>query len=196
VTDAMGLRASGRLQPHAATTNPVDRSQPAPVVDQGGGRPDAAVAYRTLGTAVLAYLRAQRAPEPDDLLGEVFLQVARDIRRFRGDDEGLRRWVFSIARHRLIDDRRRRRVRPVTSGDDPPEQSIDVAFDGMDPELTAALATLTPEQREVIVLRFVADLSLVDVARVTRRRVNAVKALQHRGLEALERRLGERPCDG
>lgn len=153
------------------------------------GGPDAAYAYRTLAPAVLAYLRSQRAREPEDLLGEVFLQVARDIRRFRGDDEGLRRWVFTIARHRLIDDRRRASVRPQVSGEDPPEQSIEVAFDGMDPDLTAALAQLTPEQREVLVLRFVGDLPLADVARVTKRRVAAVKGLQHRALEALERRL-------
>jgi len=54
----------------------------------------------------------------------------------------------------------------------------------------AALSTLTPEQREVVVLRFVGDVSLEDVARITRRRVGAVKAMQHRALEALARQLG------
>ena len=49
-----------------------------------------------------------------------------------------------------------------------------------DPDLIAALDQLSPDQREVIVLRFVADLSLEQVAEVTKRRVGAVKALQHR----------------
>lgn len=151
---------------------------------------DAARAYRMLAPAVLGYLRAQHAPEPEDLLGEVFLQVARDFARFRGDETDLRRWVFTIARHRLVDDRRRRQVRPVTTGDAPPEVASSGPLDPVDPALVAALRELTPDQREVVVLRFVADLSLQDVARITRRRVGAVKALQHRALAALADRLG------
>ncbi|MER3453471.1 MAG: hypothetical protein C4344_07565, partial [Acidimicrobiia bacterium] len=57
---------------------------------------------------MLGYLRAQGAREPEDLLGEVFLQVTRYLPRFRGDATDLRRWVFTIARHRLVDDQRRR----------------------------------------------------------------------------------------
>jgi RNA polymerase sigma-70 factor (ECF subfamily) len=152
---------------------------------------DASRAYRLLAPAVLGYLRAHAAPEPEDLLGEVFVQVARDIGRFRGGEEDLRRWVLTIARNRLIDDRRRRRVRPVSSGDEVPEvgwEPLDGA--GFDRELVEALQSLTPDQREVVVLRFVADLSLADVARITGRRAGAVKALQHRALAALSDRLG------
>ena len=70
---------------------------------------DAGDVYRQRAPAVLGYLRGQRVPEPDDLLGEVFLQVARSLPRFRGDEgEDLRRWVFTIARNRVIDDARRR----------------------------------------------------------------------------------------
>ena len=53
-------------------------------------------------------------------------------------------------------------------------------------ELVAALAALSLDQREVVVLRFVGDLSLEAVARITGRTVGAVKALQHRALESLE----------
>ena len=42
----------------------------------------AAEVYLRLAPAVLGYLRAERAPELEDLLGEVFLQVARDLGRF------------------------------------------------------------------------------------------------------------------
>jgi RNA polymerase sigma-70 factor (ECF subfamily) len=66
---------------------------------------------------------------------------------------------------------------------------VDVA----DPQLQAAIDTLTDDQRAVVLLRFVADLPLHDVARITRRRIGAVKALQHRALAALERALGEDP---
>jgi ATP phosphoribosyltransferase regulatory subunit HisZ len=68
----------------------------------------------------------------------------------------------------------------------------------MDPELVAALEALTPEQREVIALRFVADLALEEVAQITGRRVGAIKALQHRALEnlrAIAERLQQRGSD-
>jgi RNA polymerase sigma factor (sigma-70 family) len=150
----------------------------------------AAALYRELAPAVLGYFRSQRAPEPEDLLGEVFLHVARNVKRCRGDAEARRRWVFTIAHHRLVDSWRRRAARPITADQQPPEQIVEHGQpDTIDPELQAAIDTLTDDQRVVVLLRFVADLSLGDVARITRRPVGAVKALQHRGLAALERAL-------
>lgn len=154
----------------------------------------AAQAYRTLAPAVLGYLRAQRAPDPEDLLGDVFVQVARDLPRFRGDDAAMRRWVFSIAHNRLVDARRRQARRPRSADRAVPDRAGAPLPDPIDPELVAALAELTAEQREVVVLRFVADLPLADVARITSRRVGAVKAMQRRALEALARSLG-RPAE-
>ena len=140
---------------------------------------------------MLGYLRSQGAADPEDLLGEVFLQVARDINRFRGDGAALRRWIFSIAHNRLLDDRRRRARRPQEVDSPPADQPAAAHPEPVDPELLEALAALTPEQREVVTLRFLGDLSLEDVAKITRRRVGAVKALQHRGLEQLERLLAQ-----
>jgi RNA polymerase sigma factor (sigma-70 family) len=85
--------------------------------------------------------------------------------------------------------------RPQLSDADIPElpASVDVANMPTDPDLLAALDQLSPDQREVIVLRFVADLSLEQVAEVTKRRVGAVKALQHRALTRLSRTLAVSP---
>lgn len=141
--------------------------------------------YRRLAPPVLGYLRAQRAPDPEDLLGEVFLQVARDLHKFEGDDAALRRWVFAIAHNRLLDARRRASRRPRLVDRDVPHAPAPPPADPFDPELVEALSRLTPDQREVVVLRFVADLPLADVARITGRRVGAVKAMQHRALETL-----------
>lgn len=133
---------------------------------------------------MLGFLRARGAPSPEDQLGEVFLQVARDLPGFPGRDDPteVRRWVFTIARNRLIDAVRRERRRASM-----PERAAAVvaAPDLPDPELLAGLRQLTEEQREVLALRFVADLPLEDVARLTGRTVGAVKALQHRALEKL-----------
>jgi RNA polymerase sigma factor (sigma-70 family) len=148
--------------------------------------PDAAELYRQLAPRVLGYLRAQGAREPDDVLGEVFLQVARDLPRFRDRDDAaaVRAWVFGIARHRLVDAARRERRRPRRA---PPLMEDAPPAEPPDPALLAALATLTDDQREVVVLRFVADLSLEDVGALTGRTPGAVKALQHRALENLRR---------
>ncbi len=139
---------------------------------------------------MLGYLRAQRAPEAEDLLGEVFLQVARDIGTFRGDDAALRRWVFSIAHNRAMDAHRkaaRNRSTLEAELQDLPSLPVSPSTELLDPELVAALATLGPDQREVLTLRFVADLPLEAVAKITGRKVGAVKALQHRALENLRK---------
>lgn len=152
---------------------------------------DAGDVYRAMAPAVLGYLRSAGAPDPEDLLGEVFLQVVRDLGRFRGDDEALRRWVFTIAHHRLVDARRRAARRPQVTDAPLPELRAPARTEPLDPRLAAALTGLTPEQRDVIVLRFVADLPVGTVARLTRRTPGAVKALQHRALQALAQHLGE-----
>ncbi|MGH9112115.1 MAG: RNA polymerase sigma factor [Acidimicrobiales bacterium] len=152
--------------------------------------PSAESVYRTLGPAVLGYLRTHGAPEPEDVLGDVFVQVARDLHRFRGDDGALRRWVFTIAHHRLVDDGRRRRARPMPADSELPEVPVREVPTSFDPDLLAALGQLTPLQREVVVLRFVVDLPLADVARIVRRPQTAVKALQARALRRLAGLVG------
>ena len=155
------------------------------MADAVRGVPDAATAYRQLAPAVLAYLRGQAAEDPEDLLGEVFLQVARDLRRFQGDETDLRRWVFSIARNRVIDAGRRRRRRPRALGP-PPERPAPDQPPPIEPALLAALAELTDEQREVVVLRFIADLPSEEVAVIVDRPLTAVKALQRRAIARLQ----------
>jgi DNA-directed RNA polymerase specialized sigma24 family protein len=72
--------------------------------------------YADLAPVVTGYLRGHGAAEPEDLAGETFLHVVRDLPRFEGDERAFRSWVFTIAHRRLIDDRRRRGRRPVTPG--------------------------------------------------------------------------------
>jgi RNA polymerase sigma factor (sigma-70 family) len=147
--------------------------------------PDAGDVYRDLAPAVLGYLRAQGVSDAEDMLGEVFVQVARDLQRVSGGEAGIRKWVFTVARHRVIDDARRRARRPRISAEPMPDRAAEAQGGPIDPALAAALNALTTDQREVLVLRFVADLPLETVARITRRRIGAVKALQHRGLAKL-----------
>ena len=61
-------------------------------------------------------------------------------------------------------------------------------------EVRDLLAVLSPDQREVVLLRIVADLSVEEVARLLDKREGAVKALQHRALAALRRHLSTGAC--
>jgi RNA polymerase sigma-70 factor (ECF subfamily) len=157
---------------------------------------DAADVYRALAPAVLGYLRSQRVPDPEDVLSEVFHGVARDLQRFRGDEIALRRWVFTLAHHRLVDDQRKRARRPEELRAVLPERPAIHDARAVDADLMEALDQLTPDQRHVVTLRFVADLPLRDVARITGRRVGAVKALQARALANLRRVLEVRTRTG
>ena len=152
---------------------------------------DAGALYRRYAPAVQGYLRGQGVPDADDVLSEVFLQVARSLPRFRGDEDHLRAWVFTIARNRVIDSRRRRSTRPQLADAPVPDRAAPPEDDPVDPGLVAALAGLTADQREVVVLRFVADLSLEEVASITGRPAGAVKSMQHRALAQLARILGD-----
>jgi RNA polymerase sigma-70 factor (ECF subfamily) len=154
--------------------------------------------YRDLAPVVLGYLRARRANEPEDLLGEVFLQVARDLPRFDGDERDFRAWAFVIAHHRLVDEGRRRARRPV-------EPATEVAVETPDPDdvetqvLSGAAADrvrriigeLAPDQRDVLLLRVLGELTVDEVASVVGKSPGAVKALQRRGLAAIKTMLSK-----
>jgi RNA polymerase sigma factor (sigma-70 family) len=150
-------------------------------------------AYRALAPAVVGYFRSHGAPDPEDLAGDVFVGVARGLHRFQGDDGALRRWVFTIAHRRLVDDVRKRVIRPESLVPEPPDVAAHDKPGAIDADLVDAVRGLTPLQREVVVLRFVADLPLRTVARIVRRRVGAVKALQNRALYQLAARLDAGP---
>lgn len=152
--------------------------------------------YDDLAPVVLGYLRANNAPDAEDVLSEVFLQVARDIVRFGGDERGFRSWVFTIAHHRLIDARRHSGRRPVDLSPEPPEPSgraddaADEAFAkiGVE-EVQRVLGTLSEDQRAVLLLRVIGDLSIEDVAKAVGKKPGAVKALQRRGLASIKRQF-------
>lgn len=155
--------------------------------------------YRELAPVVLRYLRARGAPEPEDLTADVFVQVVRKLEQFSGGEQDFRGWVITIAHHRLIDGARSRARRPV----DPVADDVLAAVGGSgDPEHEAltriasrdvrkAIAALSPDQQDVVMLRLVAGLSINEVAAAIGKKPGAVKALQVRALAALRRNLPE-----
>jgi RNA polymerase sigma-70 factor (ECF subfamily) len=150
--------------------------------------------YQDLSRPVAAYIRTQGVADVEDLTSEVFLAVFTGLGRFTGDQAGFRSWVFTIAHHRVADHwRRAARAVPVTQydpmDDDRTVPSAEAgALDSLGSQQVAAmLAGLTDEQREVLTLRVVGDLTVEQVAQVVGRSVGAVKALQRRALATLKR---------
>ncbi len=152
--------------------------------------------FESLGRPVVSYLRSQRAADPDGLANEVFLRAFRSLPTFRGDEDAFRSWLFVIARNCLIDERRRQARRPVVVASAAEVQAPAAA--GADQGALAQLGAervhdllneLSPDQRDVLLLRIVADLTVDQTASVLGKQPGAVKQLQRRGLESLRRRL-------
>lgn len=154
--------------------------------------------YVQLAPAVHGYLRSQAIDDPEGAVNDVFLRAFGAVHRFDGSPSAFRSWVFSIA-HNLVVDRRRfaaRRPAEVAVAHLPeatPAVAVDDEVLGRfeASPVAGVLRLLTPEQRDVLLLRFVADLSLEEVAEAQGRTVGAVKALQHRALASVRRLLDE-----
>ena len=153
--------------------------------------------YAEFAPALLGYLRARRADQPDDLLGEVMLQIVRDLSSFDGGKDEFRAWVFTIAHHRLLDHRRRSARRPAEPTPAPELERLGPLGDTEEDALRALsvervgrlLAQLSPDQQNVILLRVLGELPSEQVAQVIGKTAGAVKALQRRGLEAIRLEL-------
>jgi RNA polymerase sigma factor (sigma-70 family) len=158
------------------------------------------VLYRDLAPSVTGYLRLHGAAEPDDLASETFIGVFTGLGGFSGDEAALRGWVFTIAHRRLVDDWRRRSRRPQVA-DDPGDLTElrggdveDDALTGLGAETVHRLcAELPDDQRSVLLMRILADLTIEQVAQAMGRSVGATKALQRRGLRTLRTRLETSP---
>lgn len=152
--------------------------------------------YRNQAPFVESFLRARRASDPDEMVNETFRRVFLSIHNFSGDERHFRAYAFTVARNLLIDEHRKRgrRIDPVLRAE-PTDQS-----DGVDIELPVdevvapgramqLVNELAPDQRDVILLRIIGDLSIEDTAQALGKRPGAVRALQFRALRTLKRRL-------
>lgn len=148
--------------------------------------------FTTYAPRVRAYVRARGSVEPDELTNDVFLAIFKSLHGFTGDEAAFRSWIFTIARNRLVDEHRRRSRRVATVPGDAVGQDDTV---GGDVEAEALvnltsdwvanlLAKLAPDQRDVLLLRIIADCTIDQIAGILGKRPGAVKALQRRGLAA------------
>ena len=153
--------------------------------------------YEELAPRVHAYLRARGASEPEDLTSEVFLTVFTRLATVTGGAAGLRTLLFSVAHARLVDDLRRQYRRDEVSyegwHDDRSTGSAEDEALGRihGTAVRAMLDELPADQREVLLMRLVADLSVEQTAEAVGKSIGAVKQLQRRALLALRARVSD-----
>jgi RNA polymerase sigma-70 factor, ECF subfamily len=144
--------------------------------------------YDSLAGDLRAFILRLGARDADDVLGEVMVQLVRDISKYHGDPLGLRPWTYQIARHRVIDASRKKLRRPAETVllEEMSELQSVAALDAVDvSNLAAVFSQLTTEQREVLWLRYVADFSVSETATITDKTPEAVTAMSHRALTRL-----------
>jgi RNA polymerase sigma-70 factor, ECF subfamily len=130
----------------------------------------------------------------EDLASETWLAVAERLGAFEGGELAFRGWLYSIARRRLSDHRRRSARRRTSTA---PQTVFEGVGADADPaelvgsRLSAQVAIerlaglLPPEQAEVIVLRVVGGLPVEEVSRILHKRPGTIRVLQHRALRRL-----------
>ncbi len=169
---------------------------------QSGDERAYAALWRGANARILRYLTVVLGRDrADDVAGDVWLDVARSLPRFRGGEDDFRAWLFTIARRRAVDAQRAGARRPPTV---PLEHGIERPADtpgpaerfDADADLAAALTligSLKPDQAEVVALRVIAGLDVATVAKLVGKSPGAVRVTAHRGLRELARRTAPEP---
>lgn len=184
-----GLKAEFVLKPNASERALVQRAL--------RGDPDAiAHLYETYADEIFRFclVRVRDRAVAEDLTGEVFINMVEALPRYVDLGVPFRAWLYRIAHARAMDFWRRMARRPSTDlqddlpdGTPSPEQLTLQQLDAH--ALRAAMQELTEEQRQVIQLRFVEGYRPEETARLMNKTEGAVKALQHRALRQLAKRL-------
>lgn len=155
--------------------------------------------WETYAGPITGFLLARGTPEVEEVVNDVFVAAFGRLDTFHGDAGEFRAWLYAIARNKRIDHLRRTTRRPLTT---PLEEldlyAVETAEDAAlarvgDSDLIDVLSSLTSDQRDVIVLRFISDLSLEQTAEVVGKPVGAVKAIQHRALAQLRKKFRVAP---
>lgn len=152
--------------------------------------------WRSYHHLLLRYFRGKRMAEPEDLASTVWIEVATGLERFQGGEHDFRRWLFTIAARRRIDDIRAAKRRSERAEQHrPADHTLTSPSAGDEADRAASLdraldllGDLPPDQREAIALRVIADLNVSDVAAIMGRREGSVRVLVHRGLKQLAAR--------
>jgi len=180
---------------HHVVTLIAARVDSLPPFEQMGPVPDVIERARSGDRSAFADLYDTRVREPsdaEDLTSDVFTRAFANIHRYRWQGKSFLAWLYTIARNAVTD--RRRRQRPTVdlenafglAEDGPTAHEHAVRGEEVD-ALRGAVKHLTTEQQEVLVLRFVENMSSRQVANMLGKNEGAIRALQFRALGRLRK---------
>ena len=158
-----------------------------------------AALYERYVDAIYRYV-AYRVNDPyvaEDITADVFLRMVESLSQYEERGVPFVAWLYRISHARVIDYWRRANRRPTVpidslTGHEEHSEDVAAAMDILQHRaLRDALQNITDEQQEVLVLKFIQGLSNEEISQIVGKTIGAVKALQHRGLEALARLLKE-----
>lgn len=163
---------------------------------QAGNSDAIATLHQTFYSQIYRYFyyRTGEHHEAEDLAGEVFVKMIQGLPNYRLRQAPFRAWLFQIAHNLVVDHYRKMSVRQHTEitdfVEDPRPTPEELAEQRLtNDQIRLALRCLTPDQCDVVVMRFLADMPILEVARVLNKSESAVKNLQLRGLAALQQIL-------
>lgn len=146
------------------------------------------------------YYRLHDEQVAEDITSDVFVRLLEAVQKRRGPQSNLKGWLFGTASNVVADYLRRAYRRPTEELTDTMPDLASSLTDEIDTRqqadaVQAAFGQLTPEQQNVLALRFGSGYSLEDTAALMKKNVNAIKALQFRALAALQRNVGDASYD-
>ncbi len=140
------------------------------------------------------YFRVTDEQTAEDLISQVFTKAWENLDRYQPSGRPFIAWLYTIAHNTVIDHYRTRKdtvaienTISLASDAPSPHEQVELHFES--DNLRAALQTLTPEQQQVIVLKFIAGMSTDEIARHLHKSAGAIRALQMRALQALAKQM-------
>lgn len=159
---------------------------------QRGDKMAISTLYSTHAPAIYRYVRYRVETDAlaEDLTSEVFLRMVRELPRYKYTGAPFSAWLYRIAYNCMMDTFRwQRHESPEELPEDVPSETTDpldvLAIAEDHAQLRRALQSLSPDYQNVLVLRFVSDVSHNEVAAIMGKTEAAARVLQHRALKAL-----------
>ena len=147
------------------------------------------------------YFRVTDEQTAEDLISQVFTKAWENLDRYQPSGRPFIAWLYTIAHNTVIDHYRTRRETvaientvSLASDAPSPHEQVELHFEA--DNLRAALQTLTPEQQQVVVLKFIAGMTTDEIAGQLCKSPGAVRALQMRALQALAKQMERTEADG
>jgi len=140
------------------------------------------------------YFRVTDEVTAEDLTSQVFSKAWENLDRYKPSGAPFIAWLYTIARNAVIDHFRTRKetvgldeIASLSSAGPSPDDVVELHFETE--ALREALQSLTDEQQQVVVLKFIAGMTTDEIAKQLGKRPSAIRALQMRGLQALARQM-------